>query len=672
MRIGSFYLDVERKILCDAQHNEVNLEARTLQVLLYLIEHHDRYVSLSELHENIWSGRIVSDSAVRQTISKLRKLLDDKYDEPKIIRSVVKKGYRFIFPIMIPPKNDIAVKRDNEASLSDERQWFKLSKLKQSWKRYLLLLTTTLAIGVLWLLSGVSVTESQGLNPGQNTGFAINPATNIAYYVNKDQLTGTYKLLKKEKQHSIILAETQHALIYPVFSQSQQLWVGWQGAEGCGIYRVDLSTEKSSLLQPVLFPCSVISHISVSGNHLLISAQLNIGETFQLVDIDTSNLTINYIKPRVVSQAPIITAMSAQKKWIAIVTHSTDGQQLAVYEADSHKMIDKWYFDKRVVQLRWHEQYLYLATVNGIYRFDAKNWNKQSLLKSDTIGQFNLIYDFWSNNESLFILQERQSIETQLHIEQYQLSHEQRLSFRQSFYLNTDALNITGDSPSTLFYSRRDNEQYQIVNLISDQVVYQSQYLPSLLYFDAKQQCLLFVENKKIILFSLTNKKILSSVKLNGAVNGAFHLAKQQSVWLLTKSPLGWQTLQWDYLKNSLTQIAVNELARFVINGKTYWIDSRDSKIKTLKENAVIDVSQTLPFYSTSQWGVVGNALWFTRSIAAGATLYKISAQDDWRVIKMLHRDEIIDLTVGKENLMLQTLNRKSSDLYSVAIWGEL
>ena len=75
----------------------IPLEPRVFDVLCYLLAHRESYVSLQELHEQVWAGRVVSDTAVRRTISKLRAQLDDTdREQSKFIRSGMKRGYQWL------------------------------------------------------------------------------------------------------------------------------------------------------------------------------------------------------------------------------------------------------------------------------------------------------------------------------------------------------------------------------------------------------------------------------------------------------------------------------------------------------------------------------------------------------------------------------------------------
>lgn len=94
--LGEFIFDTSSHFLFSGG-KELEAEPQVLELLAYLYLHRDRYISLQELHEQVWSGRIVSDTAVRGTIKKLRNLLDDtNVAEPKYIKSLSKRGYKLV------------------------------------------------------------------------------------------------------------------------------------------------------------------------------------------------------------------------------------------------------------------------------------------------------------------------------------------------------------------------------------------------------------------------------------------------------------------------------------------------------------------------------------------------------------------------------------------------
>ena len=73
---GDHVLDVERREL-RRSGDTVALEPQVFDLLVYLVRNRDRVVSKDELLENIWGGRIVSDSAVTTRLNAARKAIGD-------------------------------------------------------------------------------------------------------------------------------------------------------------------------------------------------------------------------------------------------------------------------------------------------------------------------------------------------------------------------------------------------------------------------------------------------------------------------------------------------------------------------------------------------------------------------------------------------------------------
>lgn len=75
---------------------EIQLEPKTLRLLLFLIENRGRLVEKEEILNTVWSGTYVTENALTREIGKLRKLLGDDPKAPKYIQTVHTLGYRFI------------------------------------------------------------------------------------------------------------------------------------------------------------------------------------------------------------------------------------------------------------------------------------------------------------------------------------------------------------------------------------------------------------------------------------------------------------------------------------------------------------------------------------------------------------------------------------------------
>jgi DNA-binding winged helix-turn-helix (wHTH) protein len=65
-------------------------------LLVYLVQNRDRVISKDDLLEAVWGGRIVSESALSSRITAVRKAINDDGRAQRLIRTVPRKGFRFI------------------------------------------------------------------------------------------------------------------------------------------------------------------------------------------------------------------------------------------------------------------------------------------------------------------------------------------------------------------------------------------------------------------------------------------------------------------------------------------------------------------------------------------------------------------------------------------------
>src|SRR5262245_28518096 len=97
-RFGTFALDTELLELRSAQ-GPVILEPQVFSVLAYLIENRGHVVSKQELIDAVWEGRIVSDATLNSRINAARRAVGDTGTAQAIIRTIVKRGFRFVAEI---------------------------------------------------------------------------------------------------------------------------------------------------------------------------------------------------------------------------------------------------------------------------------------------------------------------------------------------------------------------------------------------------------------------------------------------------------------------------------------------------------------------------------------------------------------------------------------------
>ena len=96
---GEFTLDLDAGFLRRGPQ-EVTLRPKAFEVLAYLVKHHGRLVSKTELIEAVWPETSVTDNSLAQSLLEVRRALAD--DSQQVIRTVKKRGYMFAAPVKTP------------------------------------------------------------------------------------------------------------------------------------------------------------------------------------------------------------------------------------------------------------------------------------------------------------------------------------------------------------------------------------------------------------------------------------------------------------------------------------------------------------------------------------------------------------------------------------------
>jgi TolB-like protein len=114
-RFADFVLDMERRELRRGPQL-VAVTPQAFDLLEYLIKNRDRVVSREDLIAAIWEGRIVSETALSTRMNAVRCAIDDPAQEQRLIRTLPRKGVRFIGIVQEAQeaKNPIAVGETEE------------------------------------------------------------------------------------------------------------------------------------------------------------------------------------------------------------------------------------------------------------------------------------------------------------------------------------------------------------------------------------------------------------------------------------------------------------------------------------------------------------------------------------------------------------------------------
>jgi adenylate cyclase len=114
LSFGDYEIDVERRELRRAK-TQVHVEPQVFDLLVYLVQNRDRVVSKDDLIASVWSGRIVSDSTLTSRINAARNAVGDSGDDKKLIRTIARRGFRFVGSLHEQPATPIAITQTEPA-----------------------------------------------------------------------------------------------------------------------------------------------------------------------------------------------------------------------------------------------------------------------------------------------------------------------------------------------------------------------------------------------------------------------------------------------------------------------------------------------------------------------------------------------------------------------------
>ena len=97
-------LDTDRRELRRGS-KPIAVEPQVFDLLVYLLQNRDRVVSKDDLIASVWGGRIVSDSTLTSRINAARKAVGDSGENQKLIRTIARKGFRFVGAVRTQPND---------------------------------------------------------------------------------------------------------------------------------------------------------------------------------------------------------------------------------------------------------------------------------------------------------------------------------------------------------------------------------------------------------------------------------------------------------------------------------------------------------------------------------------------------------------------------------------
>ena len=108
VRFGDCALDTERRELRRGTAL-VAVGPQVFDILVYLVENRERVVTKDDLLDAVWAKRVVSESTLTTHINAVRKAIGDSGNEQCLIRTVPRKGFRFVGEVLDEDKRSTAL-----------------------------------------------------------------------------------------------------------------------------------------------------------------------------------------------------------------------------------------------------------------------------------------------------------------------------------------------------------------------------------------------------------------------------------------------------------------------------------------------------------------------------------------------------------------------------------
>jgi DNA-binding winged helix-turn-helix (wHTH) protein len=99
-QFGEFQLDVRGRSL-RREKTIVPLNSRAFDVLLYFVQNPGKVLTREELLKNVWAGSFVDENSLAQSISALRRALEEKPGDNNYIVTLPGRGYQFVSPVQV-------------------------------------------------------------------------------------------------------------------------------------------------------------------------------------------------------------------------------------------------------------------------------------------------------------------------------------------------------------------------------------------------------------------------------------------------------------------------------------------------------------------------------------------------------------------------------------------
>src|SRR5271155_5374241 len=116
-KFGEFQMDARARTL-RRREAIVAINFRAFNVLLYFVQNPGKVLTRDELLKNVWPDTYVDENSLAQSISALRRALEEKPGDNSYIVTLPGRGYQFVAPVQIVATENPAIAPDSPTGAS--------------------------------------------------------------------------------------------------------------------------------------------------------------------------------------------------------------------------------------------------------------------------------------------------------------------------------------------------------------------------------------------------------------------------------------------------------------------------------------------------------------------------------------------------------------------------
>lgn len=96
----------------------VRIEPKSMEVLVYLLDHAGQVISREQIQEAVWDNVTVGDDSLTNAIIKIRRAFGDDAHAPQVVETIPKRGYRLIARVGAAAGKDLSAKTESKTNLT--------------------------------------------------------------------------------------------------------------------------------------------------------------------------------------------------------------------------------------------------------------------------------------------------------------------------------------------------------------------------------------------------------------------------------------------------------------------------------------------------------------------------------------------------------------------------